>query len=352
MKKFTRYLSIMLAFVLLLSAFPLQSFAAANLPNINESAYLEFTIPAGTSEVYADPDLQHHGSAVPYREYTSKLFAGDKLLIVRFLGNGVCYYRYPVSNGGYKYAYSKVSTLFGCSTPQEYISSCQSKVTTYIDLGNTKTGSTAIGDEVFVMGSVKGGAYKLIIYSAANSSGRKYKCAFIPSDALSSIRNGTNTNTNSTQALSHALYKTSGGYISCGFDGYVNTKGRHEGIDFVKGQGSAVYSLTDGVVTRVSEGYNGSNGLSTIAIYYPAGDKTIVYLHANPLDNLYKGQQICKGQQIATEAWRGVSSASGTHTHVEVRSGYRTGAAKSVNDYTLENANPSSFWNGLGYSVK
>lgn len=159
-------------------------------------------------------------------------------------------------------------------------------------------------------------------------------------------------NTLGTKTMSSALYGTSGGRITCGFDGYINTNGRHEGIDFVRGYGSAVYSLTDGVITRVTQGYNGSKGLSTIAIYSASTNKTVVYLHSDPLDSLYSGQQISRGQQIATEAWRGVSKSSGTHTHVEVRNGRCTGAAKSVNDYTLDNQNPTSFWNSQGYQVK
>ena len=158
-------------------------------------------------------------------------------------------------------------------------------------------------------------------------------------------------NQSGSTALSTALYKSSG-VISCGFDGYKTTSGRHEGIDFVKGYGSAVYSLTDGVITRVTQGANGSNGLSTIAIYSESTGKTVVYLHTDPLDSLREGQTVSKGQQIATEAWRGCSKASDTHTHVEVRNGYRTAAAKSVKDYTLENENPTSFWNSQGYSVK
>ena len=153
-------------------------------------------------------------------------------------------------------------------------------------------------------------------------------------------------------AMSDALYRTSGGRISCGFDGYTTTSGRHEGIDFVRNYGATVYSLTDGVITRITKGSNGSNGLSTIAVYIPSVDKTVVYLHAAPLNSLYEGQTIQRGQQIATEAWRGVSKQSSSHTHVEVRNGRRTGAAKSVGDYTLENTNPTDFWNSRGYQVK
>ena len=152
--------------------------------------------------------------------------------------------------------------------------------------------------------------------------------------------------------MSEALYGTSGGYITCGFDGYVNTNGRHEGIDFKKAQGAKVYSLTEGVITNVTKGSNGSSGLSTIAIYNSATNKTVIYLHTAPLSSLYVGKTVSRGEQIATEAWRGCSSSSNSHTHVEVRDGKRTAAAKSVNDYTLENSNPTSFWNSQGYTVK
>lgn len=63
-------------------------------------------------------------------------------------------------------------------------------------------------------------------------------------------------------------------------------------------------------------------------------------------------QTIRRGQQIAAEAWNGISSSSGTHTHVEVRNGRQTSVCKSVNDYTLENYNPTNFWDRQGYYIK
>lgn len=64
------------------------------------------------------------------------------------------------------------------------------------------------------------------------------------------------------------------------------------------------------------------------------------------------GQIIRKGQRIAAESWRGVSSGGGSHTHVEVRTGKMGYVAKSVNDSVLDNQNPNSFWNAMGYNVK
>jgi Peptidase inhibitor family I36/Peptidase family M23 len=159
---------------------------------------------------------------------------------------------------------------------------------------------------------------------------------------------GTVVSTN----LSYSLYTLSGGRITAGFDGYVNTPGRHEGIDIARGVGSPVRALVSGQVVNIVRGATGSGGLSTIAIYNATYDKTIVYLHSAPLSGLSTGQTVSKGQQIATESWRGVSSSSAAHTHVEMRLGRRTLAARSVNDPVLENPNPTTFWNARGYAVR
>ncbi|MFI6325046.1 peptidase inhibitor family I36 protein [Nonomuraea sp. NPDC050556] len=152
--------------------------------------------------------------------------------------------------------------------------------------------------------------------------------------------------------MSFSLYALSGGSITCGFDGYTSTSGRHEGIDIARGIGSSVKALVSGTITNVQQGYNGRAGLSTIAIYNGALNKTVVYLHTAPLSSLRVGQTISRGQTIATEAWHGVSSSGSAHTHVEMRLGQVTRAAKSVGDPNLENPNPTSFWNSQGYSVR
>jgi len=61
------------------------------------------------------------------------------------------------------------------------------------------------------------------------------------------------------------------------------------------------------------------------------------------------GKDISRGQQIALEDYRGTSA---THTHVEMRPGRQTRAAKSVNDWNLENPDPTRFWNRVGYNVR
>ncbi|MFI7134732.1 peptidase inhibitor family I36 protein [Nonomuraea sp. NPDC050153] len=151
--------------------------------------------------------------------------------------------------------------------------------------------------------------------------------------------------------MTTSLYKASG-TITCGFDGYTSTPGRHEGIDIVRGLGANVYNLVAGQVINVVRGSTGRAGLSTIAVYNAASNKTVIYLHSAPVSSLRVGQQVSRGQVIATESWHGVSSRSSAHTHVEMRPGRVTRAAKSVGDPHLENPNPTSFWNSQGYSIR
>lgn len=149
------------------------------------------------------------------------------------------------------------------------------------------------------------------------------------------------------------LYKSTAGSITSYFDGYLSSPfigndsitDRHEGIDFAKGSGSSVYALLGGVVTNKVEG--GGSSLSTLAIYNRTLDKTIIYLHTDPLVGV--GATISKGQRIALEAARGAGSA--THTHVEMRNGRQTNASKSVDDPTLNNPNPTGFWMARGYNI-
>lgn len=152
--------------------------------------------------------------------------------------------------------------------------------------------------------------------------------------------------------LESGLYKNDSGYISSYFDGYVSTSGRHEGIDFARGSGVPVYSLTQGWVIRKTEGASGSTSgsgaLSTLAIYNRDQDFTIIYLHANPLNGLAVGEFVGRGQQIGVEDNRGAGAA---HTHVEYRPGRHESAAVSVGDPVLDNPGPSLFWRDHGYNI-
>lgn len=147
----------------------------------------------------------------------------------------------------------------------------------------------------------------------------------------------------SNQRLEYGVYHSTGGRITAYFDG--STSGRHEGVDLARGSGASVYSLTSGTVIYKNEG---GGGLSTLSIYNASLNKSIIYLHTNPLDGLRVGQSVSRGQRIATEAARGASSA---HTHVEMRLGRKERAAFSVGDPTLDNPIPTTFWMNRGYNI-
>ena len=161
---------------------------------------------------------------------------------------------------------------------------------------------------------------------------------------------GTGTGT-ARKAMSFSIYDRTGGRITAGFDGYSRPElGRHEGIDIARGTGSPVRALVSGQVTNVVEGRRGSGSarLSTIAVYNPSYDKTVIYLHSDPSSSLSVGENISKDQQIGVEDYRG---ASGAHTHVEMRPGRKLRASVS-GDSVLVNPDPTSFWNGAGYNER
>jgi murein DD-endopeptidase MepM/ murein hydrolase activator NlpD len=147
------------------------------------------------------------------------------------------------------------------------------------------------------------------------------------------------------ERLEYGVYHSTEGRITAYFDGYLSTPGRHEGIDFARGSGSSVYSLTSGTVIYKNE----SEGLSTISIYNADLNKSIIYLHTNPLDGLRVGEHVNRGQRIATEDDRGAGGAP--HTHIEMRPGRQERAARSVEDPTLDNPIPTTFWMDRGYNI-
>lgn len=293
-----------------------------------------YTISSGNTTVYSNTGLTTRYGTI----------YGSDELIVHDVTSRYCRVTYPISGGRTKTGYIPTGAILRGTSGNSYKS--RGKITTYRRPGGSTYGYVSNGDTVTVLGTY--GNYTQVKYPVSGG----YKYAFITTSNYNSYIKPQNNNQNNGKVnLSYALYKNNRAYISCGFDGYSSTKGRHEGIDIRCGNGAAVYALDGGVVTRVAAGYTGSKGLSTIAIYNSAYNKTIIYLHSAPY-GIKAGQTIKRGQKIATESWRGVSSSSGSHTHVEVRNGRQTYAAKSVNDYTLENFNPASFWSSLGYIVR
>lgn len=301
------------------------SFAAANRKC--------YTISSGNTTVYSNTGLT--------KKY-GLIYSSDEIIVIEVTSK-YTKVSYKTSRGT-KTGYIKTSVILLATSGKTYKASA--KITTCTRPGGSSYGYISKGDQVMVLGT--SGNYTQVKYPVSGG----YKYAFVTKANADKyiINNSSNKQPSTgTTKLSYGLYKNNTARITCFFDGYRTTKGRHEGIDLCCYNGAAVYSLTDGVVTNVVYGRSGSGGLSTIAIY--DGSKTVIYLHTNPV-SLRIGQNISKGQKIATQGWRGVSSSSSGHCHVEVREGKRTLAAKSLNDYKLENTNPTAYWNHKGYTIQ
>ena len=308
----------------------LPSACAAQAPTQNITLY---PLDANTRNIvsYSDPACT---------QKTGKVYGSDKCKILNVSGDTLTL-EYPTSKGN-RTAYVKKSSF----TPGDFYSvetqTMSSKQTAYAyETGNSKIGTVYQNDTVYVL--YRGSQRQQVIYPL---DGGGYKCGWVGVNSSSSSNSNNSGNNNGQRTITNTLYgiNSSNSRISCGFDGYTSTKGRHEGIDFSLGQGRAIYSLVNGTVTRVTAG--GGSKLSTIAIYDSSHNITFVVLHSKP--SVSVGQNISIGQQIGTEDKRGASSA---HTHLEIRTGRRTAAAKSLNDYTLDNPNPAPYYQQLGYQV-
>lgn len=262
--------------------------------------------------------------------------------------------KYPssASKTGYNTAYTKADVFFHGGLKNNIpVKHLKFDLPVYTDFHlNSKLGSVSANEAVMVIcQSDKIGCQ--ILYKL--DSGKGYKLGWLDaSRGQKSSSSTSNSSATATVPLSSVLYKVSGNAnrLTCGYDGYSQktTRGRHEGLDFKFKPGAAVHSILDGTITRVSSGSPGSGGLSTIAIYNDTYDKTVVYLHTEPLASLEVGQKVSKGDLIAYESYRGCSTP---HTHLEIRKGERMAAAISVDDYDLSNPNPASFLNSIGYSI-
>lgn len=343
--------SVIMSLVLMLSTiFSVNVFAKTNLPSISKSAPLTTYTYNSSGKVYA-----YTASNLKTKTGGYIACSTDECKIIEISGNAVKV-TYPVSNGTKTAWFSREAFTYRDLANDAAVSSftAQAKATTYKWKGKSNTfGSIAINDKCYLLRGNENSEWVQIIYPVSKG----HKMGWVKGSdyaAISGKETTSQKSSTSNQTMTNALYKLdiSTSKISCGFDGYVNTSGRHEGIDFNYKNGASIYSLTDGVITRVATGKNGSNGLSTIAIYDSSHDKTVVYLHSAPLSSLYVGQKIKKGDKIGTESWRGCSNSDGGHTHVEVRDGEKTHAAISVGDSKLDNSNPTSFWKSWGYTVK
>lgn len=323
--------------------FDLNTDAASAYPAVSSSCPLKF-VSDNYYNVYSSSSLTGKIGCV---------YPGDEVSVT-YIDSSCVKLSYPTSSGT-KTGYCSTSSILG--TPVDSGTSKSSFKIYKYSSGSSSYGSVDSGDTLTILGTA--GERTRVIYNVGlASSPSGYKCGWASSSSVSLALGNSSSGSSSSEwsTLSSALYHETGAWISCGFDGYTGsanggTDGKHEGIDMVYCNGADVFALTNGVVTNVKSGYTGRGGLSIVSIYNSDTDKTVCYLHLCPDDELYVGQTISTGDKIGTQSWRGISSASSGHTHVEVVNGWRTTANKSVNDDNLENDDPTSFWNSFGYSI-
>jgi murein DD-endopeptidase MepM/ murein hydrolase activator NlpD len=118
---------------------------------------------------------------------------------------------------------------------------------------------------------------------------------------------------------------------------------KHKGLDLAAPRGTAIYSVTDGVVMSVygscpSTGYYGSSCGGGYGNYVKikASDGTIyIYAHMNTTPMVSANASIQKGQQLGIVGSSG--SSTGPHLHFEVKKG-----GSSVNPLSYANVNKIS----------
>ena len=219
--------------------------------------------------------------------------------------------------------------IFSVTALADYERIADNTVPAYQDPGLTnRTGNERVdrGDRVIVHEETAN-AYR-VTYPTPKGS----KTRWVPKNIFNG---GGNNGGDVKQKLLNAVFQNGSARITCDFDGYKNTSGRHEGIDMVLYHNAPVYSPISGIVTRADEAFN------TVAIYDESNNKTVVFLHFNSVA-VSVGQRIGRGTLVG---YQGSNGASSSHVHIEVRDGRRTAAVKSVNDPKLDNPNPYDYWN-------
>ncbi len=334
MKVKKKFMLLLVAILCITWAMPLH--ASVSLPSISSGRPVKCYTLKSSGRIYAYTAANLRNRTGGYIDCAS-----DECSILRISGNAV-QVKYPVSRGT-RTAWFARNEFSSCNLANGAAErwTQNSRITTYRRAdGRDSYGYISSGDTCYKLS--ESGNYKQVVYPVSGG----YKMGWIrKSDSEKGVPSGSKR-----VKLSYALYQNSGARLSCGFDGYTNTSGRHEGIDFTYRTGEPVYALTSGVVTAVRKGRTGGNGLSTFAVYNSDDNKTVVYLHMS-IGSFSVGDTIRVGQRIGTQSWRGISSSSSAHTHVEVRNGRKTAAAVSVGDRRLDNQNPKQYWESKGYSI-
>lgn len=107
------------------------------------------------------------------------------------------------------------------------------------------------------------------------------------------------------------------GGTTCSATGKIK---KHNGVDYSAKAGDPIYAAADGVVKNWFYVYGWGNVI-TIEHVKPDGTKyTTTYWHVAPISSLYIGQNISKGQKIAT-VYDLSPEGHATHFHFGIRNG-------------------------------
>lgn len=342
-----RVLSVLIAMIMVICAVPASVSAAtakAKLPSLSSSKYIKCYALKSSGKIYAYSD----SNLKTKKDNWWIDCASDECHIVSVKGNAVQVSYPSQAKSGRSTAWFKRSDFTSTDISGQLTKKqTTAKIISYRRAdGKKEYGYAGKGDTVYVLKT--SGSYTQIIYPLSNN---QLKMGWVKTSALNKNSNDSKDEKVESNLISQKLYDISDGkaHVLSSFDdkSYPNYPNwRHEGIDYTYKSGAAVHALYGGEVVRVEEG--NSSSLSTIAIYNSKINKTIVYLHTDPVNSLKVGQKINADQKIATEAGRG--SGTGAHTHIEIRDGKRTAAAISK-DSKLLNTNTVSKWKNLGFDV-
>lgn len=171
-------LALSLVTMLTLFVFP-TTVSAANTdgwPSLSQSSYAEF-YATKTIPVYRDSACTVRGSSSPAQSYSAEIWSGDTCRIIE----GTWDYlkvMYPTSSG-MRTGYIKRNALFYVPSPTKIARPAQASVVVYADMNGTYYGQTAVGDEIYDLGSPGAGSgYTWVMYTAISGS-RHWKIGLV-----------------------------------------------------------------------------------------------------------------------------------------------------------------------------
>ena len=300
----------LLVLVTLCSVIAIPTFAASPWPSLSSSGYCEMVAP-GKITVYRDSGLTTPGTYSPAKSYNAYVAQNDVVYILKVTEN-YTQLSYPTSSGR-RVGFVRTSTLLGVTYPYETLIS-KAKVTTYTGAStSTRSGSTAVGDVVYKLGTTKSG-YALIMYTAV-SNARAMKAAFVTKSDYEKIKG-----TGSSGAVSGWQWPMNDYRVTQSFNNKRSSSTRpyHCGID-IKASNTNIYAAATGTV--VYKDYSSGNGYHVVISHNINGTvvKTLYSHLANYNSCPAVGQTVAKGAKIGVMGSTG--NSTGPHLHFAVYTG-------------------------------